>query len=111
MIELYQFGSAKLYGHGLISAAADYASKTRFGVTGGGLDKIIIGFVGATGIFEVLPFTEPVRARIARSDTASELAAAARAAGMRSMMVSGLAKVRNGDVSAEELDRVLRFSE
>jgi 4-amino-4-deoxy-L-arabinose transferase-like glycosyltransferase len=44
MIELYQFGTAKLYGHGLISAAADYAAQTRFGVTGGGLDKIIIGF-------------------------------------------------------------------
>ena len=69
------------------------------------------GYLGATGIFEVLPFTEPVRARIARDGTASELAAAARGAGMRSMIVSGLAKVRNGDVSAEELDRVLRFSE
>ena len=35
---------------------------------------------------------------------------AARAAGMRPMVASGLAKVRDGDVSVEELDRVLRFS-
>ena len=32
------------------------------------------------------------------------------AAGMRPMIASGLAKVRDGVVSAEELDRVLRFS-
>ncbi len=69
------------------------------------------GFSGATGIFEVLPFTEPVRARIAQGCSASELGAAARAAGMRSMVTSGLSKVRDGEVSAEELDRVLRFSE
>jgi hypothetical protein len=29
---------------------------------------------------------------------------------MRPMVTSGLAKVRDGEVSAEELDRVLRFS-
>jgi type II secretory ATPase GspE/PulE/Tfp pilus assembly ATPase PilB-like protein len=69
------------------------------------------GFSGATGIFEVLPFTEPVRTRIARAASASELEEAARAAGMRSMVSSGLAKVRDGLVSVEELDRVLRFSE
>jgi type II secretory ATPase GspE/PulE/Tfp pilus assembly ATPase PilB-like protein len=67
------------------------------------------GFGGATGIFEVLPFTEPVRAQIARDATASELAAAARAAGMRPMIASGLTKVREGLVSPEELDRVLRY--
>jgi len=68
------------------------------------------GFAGATGIFEVLPFTEPVRAQIARDAPADELTAAARAAGMRPMIASGLAKVRDGLVSTDELDRVLRFS-
>ncbi len=68
------------------------------------------GFQGATGIFEVLPFTEPVRAEVARGGTAASIDAAARAAGMRPMSASGLAKVRDGVVSAEELDRVLRFS-
>ena len=67
------------------------------------------GFSGATGIFEVLPFTEPVRAHIARDASRSELEAAARAAGMRPMIASGLAKVRDGAVSVDELDRVLRF--
>lgn len=68
------------------------------------------GFQGATGIFEVLPFTEPVRAEVARGGSADAIESAARAAGMRPMATSGLSKVRDGLVSTEELDRVLRFS-
>ena len=68
------------------------------------------GFAGITGLFEVLPFTEPVRAVVARDGSASELAAVARAAGMRPMIASGVTLVRDGVVSPEELDRVLRYS-
>ena len=49
MIELYQLGTARLYGQGLISAAAEYAAKTRFDVTGGWAKKIIIGLAYAGG--------------------------------------------------------------
>lgn len=69
------------------------------------------GFVGATGVFEVLPFGEPVRAVIAEAGTATEIEAMARAAGMRPLVTSGLGRVKDGSVSAEELDRVLRFSQ
>ncbi len=69
------------------------------------------GFLGATGIYEVLPFTESVRATIARGGSEREIAAAAQAAGMRPMVSSGLAKVEAGRVSPEELNRVLRFWE
>lgn len=69
------------------------------------------GFRGATAIFEVLPFTEPVRAVVGRGASAEEIAAAAVAAGMRPLVVSGLARVKSGQVSAEELNRVLRFAE
>lgn len=69
------------------------------------------GFRGATAIHEVLPFTEPVRAAVGRGASDVEIAAAAVAAGMRPLMVAGLAKVVSGDVSAEELNRVLRFAE
>lgn len=68
------------------------------------------GFAGATGIFEVLPFSEPVRAVVARGGSAAALAEAAHAAGMRSLAASGIAKVGAGLVSAAELDRVLRLS-
>lgn len=68
------------------------------------------GFSGATAIFEMLPFTEAVRAVIAAGGSAEQIGAAAHAAGMRPMVTAGLSKVREGLVSAEELDRVLRFS-
>lgn len=68
------------------------------------------GFAGVTGIFEVLPFTEPVRAAVARDVSADALADAARAAGMRSLLTAGLSKVSTGLVSPQELDRVMRFS-
>jgi type II secretory ATPase GspE/PulE/Tfp pilus assembly ATPase PilB-like protein len=69
------------------------------------------GFGGMTGVFEVLPFAESVRAAIAASAEGAELAARAQAAGMRPMIASGLAKLDQGLVSAEELNRVLRFAE
>jgi len=85
---------------------ADIVNKTGTGCPNCGKS----GFRGAVGIFEVLPFTEPVRAVVARGGTAAEIAAAADAAGMRPLSTSGLARVKSGEVSAEELDRVLRFS-
>lgn len=69
------------------------------------------GFAGITGLFEVLPFTEPVRAAIAGNASAAEIESRAIAAGMRPMVAAGLAKVEQGLVSAEELNRVLRFAE
>jgi general secretion pathway protein E len=68
------------------------------------------GFGSVAAIFEVLPFTDPVRAVVARGGSAEALAAAAHAAGMRPLAASGLAKVSAGLVSADELDRVLRLS-
>jgi 4-amino-4-deoxy-L-arabinose transferase-like glycosyltransferase len=48
MIAAYQFGTANLYGRGLISAAADYAATNRLDFEGGWGAKCIIGlaFVG-----------------------------------------------------------------
>lgn len=68
------------------------------------------GFQGVTGIFEVLPFTAQVRAAVARADAAAQIESAAMAAGMRPLLASGAARVAAGNVSAEELDRVLCFS-
>ncbi len=67
------------------------------------------GFRGAVAIHEVLPFTEPVRAVVGRGASESEIAKAAIAAGMRPIAVPGLSRVKSGEVSAEELNRVLRF--
>lgn len=67
------------------------------------------GFAGVTGIFEVLPFTEAVRAAVAGAASDDELHAAALGAGMRAMVRSGLAKIESGAVSVEEIVRVLRL--
>jgi type II secretory ATPase GspE/PulE/Tfp pilus assembly ATPase PilB-like protein len=56
-------------------------------------------------------FTEPVRAVVGRARSAAEISAAATAAGMRPLVIAGLARVKAGDVSADELNRVLRFAE
>lgn len=68
------------------------------------------GFRGMTGVFEVLPFTESMRSVVAHDASLSELASAAKAAGMRPLLVSGLDKARAGVVSLAELDRVLRLT-
>lgn len=67
------------------------------------------GFRGAVAIHEVLPFTEPVRTVVGRGASAAEIAAAAQGAGMRPLIVPGLSRVKAGEVSADELNRVLRF--
>lgn len=67
------------------------------------------GFRGAIAIHEVLPFTEPVRTVVGRGASESEIAQAALGAGMRPLVVPGLSRVKSGEVSAEELNRVLRF--
>jgi len=69
------------------------------------------GSDGVTALFEVLPVTEPVRATVSRAESQKKLSAVADAAGMRPMLAAGLAKLREGLVSAEELDCVFRFSE
>jgi hypothetical protein len=64
MIELYQFGTARLYGQGLISIAADCAAKFRFGVTSGWANKIVIGLAYAGGsLLPVLFFAHRVWAK------------------------------------------------
>lgn len=78
---------------------------------GTGCEECGDGFAGATGIFEVLPFTESVRAAIAADGTFDAIESAARAAGMRPMSVSGLGKVAEGVLSLAELDRVLHATE
>jgi type II secretory ATPase GspE/PulE/Tfp pilus assembly ATPase PilB-like protein len=68
------------------------------------------GYAGVSGIFEVLPFSEDIRSVIARDGTRDAIEEAALGAGMRPLVRSGLSKVKEGLVSVEELDRVLRFS-
>jgi len=67
------------------------------------------GYRGSIALHEVLPFTDPVRAAVGRASSREDIARAALAAGMRPLLVAGLARVKSGEVSADELNRVVRF--
>ena len=64
------------------------------------------GYKGRVGLFELLPVTEEVRARVLGRDTADRIAAAATEAGMRPLRDDGLEKARRGDTSLAEVARV-----
>ena len=49
MTELYQFGTAKLYGQGLLTAASNYAAAYRFTETGGLAGKVTSGLAYVGG--------------------------------------------------------------
>lgn len=68
------------------------------------------GFTGSAVLFETLPFTRALRAQVAVRPSAAVLAAAAAAAGMRSLMDAGIEAVRSGAVSADELARAMHLT-
>lgn len=69
------------------------------------------GYRGRTGVFEVLPATPAVRELIARRARADELAGVARTQGMQSLLENGVAKVRAGATSLDEVRRAVYTEE
>ena len=65
------------------------------------------GYRGRFSIVEVLRNTPDVERRIGAAETADRIAEAARAGGMKSMWVSGLAHVLKGESTIDELLRVV----
>jgi general secretion pathway protein E len=63
------------------------------------------GYRGRVGIFEMLAVDESVRKKIQASAAAADVAAAARAGGMRTLREDGLAKLGAGQTSVEEVLR------
>ncbi len=64
------------------------------------------GFRGRVGIYEVLPMTDALREGVGRGAPARELAAIARAGGMRTLGEAGAALVAAGVTTADEVARV-----
>jgi type IV pilus assembly protein PilB len=64
------------------------------------------GYRGRTGIFEVLPITQQIRDQLAIQVSDSSLGYAVRDAGVLSLQESGLAKVKAGITTLEEVMRV-----
>ena len=59
------------------------------------------GYKGRVGIYQVMPISEAMRQLILRGASALELAAQARAEGVRTLRESGLRKVKMGITSLE----------
>jgi general secretion pathway protein E len=75
---------------------------------GGGCDACFAsGYLGRTGLFELLQVDEPTREAIARGSTASVVRDAARAAGMRTLIEEGNRLVAEGSTTEAEVRRVV----
>ncbi len=69
------------------------------------------GYLGRTGIFEVLVMTDAVRRRVLDRASAADIGAAAGAEGMIPMRADGMLKALRGLTTAEEVLRVTRVEE
>ncbi|MFM7590945.1 MAG: type II/IV secretion system protein, partial [Isosphaeraceae bacterium] len=67
-----------------------------------------VGYVGRSGIFEVLEITDPIREIIANNPTEAALRAAAAQQRMANISRNGLRLVLEGKTSIDELMRVLK---
>ena len=61
------------------------------------------GYKGRVGIYQVMPISDAIQGIILRDGSAPEIAAQAKAEGIRSLRESGLHKVRTGLTSLEEV--------
>jgi len=69
------------------------------------------GYRGRQGIFELMEMTGPIRELSFKQAPVTELRAAARAAGMRSLLEDGKRKIRAGVTTPEELVRITQASD
>jgi len=69
------------------------------------------GLRGRTGIFEILPVDDEIRALALKQASLEEIRQCARRKGMRTLREDGLEKVRAGITTQEELDRVIHQDE
>jgi type IV pilus assembly protein PilB len=64
------------------------------------------GYKGRVGIFEVLPISEEMTRILMKNGSVLDIAAQARAEGFRNLRKSGLAKVKQGITSLEEIESI-----
>jgi len=67
-----------------------------------------LGYSGRTGVFEIMPMSNEMRALVMRSTAIHEVKRLARHQGMKTLWESGVKKVLRGATSLEELLRVAR---
>jgi general secretion pathway protein E len=65
-----------------------------------------VGYLGRTGIYELLEVTDPIRQLVTGNADAATLRQQALKMGMRPLRQAGLAKVLAGETTVEEILRV-----
>lgn len=90
-----------IYAGALESEVADYQCHEAVGC-----NSCVAGYKGRTGIYEVMPISSAMSQTIMNGGNAIELAKQARSEGVASLRESGLAKVRAGITSLDEVMRV-----
>lgn len=76
--------------------------------TAGGCNHCVNGYKGRVGIFQVMPISEEMEALIISECTTTQLEEQARKEGVLTLRESGLAKVREGVTSIEEINRITK---
>lgn len=76
--------------------------------TPGTCDHCIAGFKGRSGIFEVLPITRDMASLIIEGGNAIEIIEQAKKEGVETLREAGLRKVKMGETSLAELNRVFK---
>jgi len=70
-----------------------------------------VGYVGQTGIFEILVMSDPVRELVMRKAPTKEIRSKAKELGMRMLLDDGLEKVYQGITTIEEVARAIGGTE
>jgi type IV pilus assembly protein PilB len=91
--------------YGVVSPGDDWLNGVRFFRSTGCADCRMSGYRGRVGIFEIFPVTDAVRPHIVDQKDSSILRQAAVEAGMRTMLMDGVAKAIMGETSLEEVFR------
>ena len=91
----------------VLSIPEDEAEGLRFYRAGGCVHCHQTGYKGRIGIYEIMSITDDMRRLISGRATGMDLRASARVAGMRTLVEDGLAKVKAGLTTPEELQRVV----
>ena len=73
-----------------------------------GCDKCTKGYKGRVGIFEVMPVTDAMGKLIMENGNAIQIRDLAKSEGLQDLRASGLAKVKQGITSLEEINRVTK---
>ncbi len=73
-----------------------------------GCDKCTKGYKGRVGIFEVMSVTDAMGKLIMENGNAIQIRDLAKSEGLQDLRASGLAKVKEGITSLEEINRVTK---